>query len=44
MLLDSYADKGLLVQAKAICYYTNFIIEYEFVVDCRKSEVFVGKV
>ena len=44
LLLNYYIYKGLLVQAKAIYYYMNFIIKYKFVVDYRKSEVFVGKV
>ena len=44
LLLDSRTDEGLLVQAKAVYYYANLVIEYEFVVDSGKSEVFAGKV
>ena len=36
----------MLVRAKAVYYYTNFVIEYEFVVDNRKgkSKVIARKV
>ena len=44
LLLNCYAHEGLLIQAKAVYYYANFVIEYEFVVDSGKSEVFAGKV
>ena len=38
LLLNCYTYKGLLVQAKAVYYYVNFVIEYKFVVDSRKGE------
>ena len=46
LLLNRYPYEGLLVQAKAVYYYTNFIIKYKFVVNSRKgkSKVIARKV
>ena len=37
-LLNCYIYKGLLIQVEAVYYYTNLIIEHEFVVNSRKGE------